>query len=90
MTDSDLFDSVVGQLVATAKGHHAATGGTNPQWARWYSEHLVSGLNETLGSDIDVDELEAWLIDADVRYRSEEQTSSWPKAYAGWLMADFT
>lgn len=89
MTDTDPFDTIVGHLVATAKGHHAATGGVNPTWAKWYSEHLVDDLNEALEAEIDVAELEGWLVAADERYRSEEQDVSWPKAYAKWLIADY-
>lgn len=87
MTASDQFDEIVGELVATARAHHEATGGENPQWARWYAEHLIEDLNSSLGSEMDVEELEEWLIDADRRYRGEPQTRSWPKAYAGWLLA---
>lgn len=88
MSESDPFEEVVGHLVATARAHHAATGGTNPQWARWYAEHLIDELNSTLHSDMDVEELERWLVEADRRYRDQSQTTSWPKAYATWLITD--
>ena len=70
MTQARSFDDIVGHLVATAKAHHAATGGVNPQWAKWYAEHLVDDLNEALGSNMEVGELESWLIEADRRYRN--------------------
>lgn len=89
MAKPDRSDEIVGHLVATAKAHHAATGGVNPQWARWYAEHLVDDLNQSLNSDMEVDELETWLTAADRRYRDEPQTTSWPKAYAAWLRADY-
>jgi hypothetical protein len=89
MANSDHSDAIVGYLVATAKAHHAATGGTNPQWARWYAERLVDDLNQSLDADMDVSELETWLAAADRRYRDEPQTKSWPKAYAAWLRSDF-
>lgn len=84
---SERFDEVVSDLVATARAHHEATGGENAQWARWYAEHLIEDLDSSLGSEMDVGELEAWLVDADRRYRDEPQTKSWPKAYASWLLA---
>jgi hypothetical protein len=87
---SDSFDQIVGYLVATARAHHAATGGVNPQWAQWYAEHLLDDLNRALQADMDESELEAWLTAADRRYRDEPQTRSWPKAYAAWLQADYT
>lgn len=78
----------MGHLVATAEAHHAATGGINSRWARWYAEHVVDDLNEALEAQFNVEALEAWLADADHRYRNEPQTRSWPKAYAGWLIED--
>lgn len=89
MAHADDFDEVVGYLVATAKAHHAATGGVNPQWASWYAAQLLDDLNEALDADMDAAELEAWLIAADRRYREEPQTASWPKAYAAWLREDY-
>ena len=89
MVAPDHFDEIVSHLVATANAHHAATGGVNPKWARWYAEHLVDDLNSVLSSDIAVDELADWLAGADRRYRSEPQTSSWPKAYAVWLIEKY-
>lgn len=89
MVASDHFDEIVAYLVATARAHHAATGGVNPEWARWYAEHLVDDLNSVLSSDIEVDELADWLAEADHRFRREPQTSSWPKAYATRLIEEY-
>jgi hypothetical protein len=89
MAQNDSRDEVVGFLVTTAKAHHAATGGVNPRWARWYAERLVVDLNEALSADMSVDQLEEWLTAADERYRSEPQEQSWPKAYAAWLRTGF-
>jgi len=89
MADSDSRDEVVGYLVATARAHHAATGGVNPRWARWYAERLVDDLNTALGAEMNADQLEEWLKKADERYRDQPQELSWPKAYAAWLRADF-
>lgn len=83
------FDEIVGLLVTTAQAHHAATGGVNPKWAAWYAEHLHTDLSRVLSADIEPDELENWLINADRRFRDEAQSVSWPKAYAGWLVADY-
>lgn len=88
MAQDGAHDEVVGFLVATAKAHHAATGGVNPRWARWYAEHLLNDLNRALDADMSVDQLEEWLTAADVRYRLDPQELSWPKAYAAWLRAD--
>ena len=90
MTHDGPNDEVVGYLVATAKAHHAATGGVNPRWAHWYAEHLVDDLNRALDADMSVDQLEKWLTAADERYRQEPGELSWPRAYAAWLRADMS
>lgn len=89
MVQSEGKDEIVGHLVETARAHHAETGGVNPQWARWYAEHLLDDLNSGLDSDMDLDQLESWLIAADERYRQGPQDVSWPKAYAAWLREDY-
>ena len=86
MADSELFTSVAGLMVDTARAHHAATGGINAQWAQWYAERMVGDLNELTGTGLEADELAAWLTEADQRYRSEDQPRSWPKMYATWLL----
>jgi hypothetical protein len=70
----------------TARAHHAATGGPDPQWARWYAEYLDDQIGSVLGSTPSVDTLTDWLTRADARYRSEEQEESWPSAYATWFL----
>ncbi len=88
MSDSSVFDEVKALLAGAARAHHDATGGTNPGWARWYAQHLIDDLNETIDSAMDVDQLENWLIGADRRYGEESPSESWPRAYAGWLLDD--
>jgi hypothetical protein len=88
MTDSDVNKDLKVALVKAAQGHHAATGGVNPNWADWYAEHLVEDVNRLLGTDKTVDELAGWLSSADERYRSEDPEASWPHAYADWLVED--
>lgn len=73
-------------MVETARAHHAATGGPNPQWADWYAEHMVHELNETLNIDWSTGQLSVWLTQSDIRYRGEEPDVSWPHAYADWIV----
>ncbi len=89
MADSSQLIDLAGHLVDTARAHHAATGGVNPEWATWYSARLVDAVNEALGSQLDQGELHDWLVAADLRYRSDDQDEGWPKAYARWLIEDF-
>jgi hypothetical protein len=70
----------------TARAHHAATGGPNPQWARWYAEYLEERIGPVFDSTPSVDTLTDWLTRADVRYRTEEPEESWPSAYATWFL----
>lgn len=90
MNDPDLHHVLVGRLITTARAHHTATGGVNPQWAQWYAEYLLDDLNNTLGTDLETADLADWLDRADRRYNEESPDTSWPKAYATWLLDDFT
>lgn len=89
MGDDSQFSRLVGALISTARAHHAATGGDNPDWAHWYAERLLGDVNDSLGANLDLHGLAHWLIDADRRYRSDDQEEGWPKAYARWLIEDF-
>ena len=88
MAESERFDALVGSFVATARAHHEATGGVNPQWADWYANKLVDDVNEVVDAEMSSAGLSEWLVEADSRYRSEDQGVSWPKAYASWLLAE--
>ena len=83
-------DELVGLFVKTARAHHAATGGVNPQWAEWYAKTMLEELNQLVGTSMTEEELTGWLVRADERYRQEEPDRSWPKAYAQWMRAEFT
>lgn len=83
---SDTYHELVGHLIDTAKAHHVATVGVNPQWANWYAERLIEPMRDLVDRDMGVDDLAAWLEEADRRYRDEAPEVSWPKAYAGWLL----
>lgn len=87
VVEPSLHHEVVSVLINTAKAHHDATGGPNPQWAEWYAEHAVDDINQLLSSEMTAIELAEWLAQADLRYREENPEESWPKAYASWLLA---
>ncbi len=86
MSERATHPDLVAILTRTAKAHHAATGGPNPDWPSWYAEHAVDEINELLGDEMGVSELADWLEAADRRYRAEEPEESWPRAYATWLL----
>lgn len=83
---SDTYHELIGHFIETAKAHHEATGGVNPQWANWYAERLIEPVRDLVDRNMELDALVAWLEEADRRYREEEPEVSWPKAYAGWLL----
>lgn len=89
MEERDQFVELVGHLVATARAHHSATGGDNPDWAHWYAERMLDDVNATLATSVEFHALAHWLLDADRRYRSDDQEEGWPKAYARWMIEDF-
>ena len=70
---------------ATGRAHHAVYGGPNPGWARWYAEWMYGQLLPLLNSDPSVVDVEAWLVRADERIRSEKPEGSWPGYYADWF-----
>lgn len=73
-------------LVAAARAHNEAAAWVNPGWADWYAERLPDDVNPILESEMTVADLSEWLVEADKRYRAQEQSMSWPNAYAAWLL----
>lgn len=86
MSDETTHRDLVVILTRTAKAHHGATGGDNPDWPTWYAEHAVDEINELVDDEMSVTELADWLEAADRRYRTEKPEESWPRAYATWLL----
>ena len=82
----DTTTELMSVLVETARAHHAATGGPNPNWAEWYAEKITVDVNRLLRAEMTVDDLAAWLTVADLRYTSERPDMSWPRAYATWMI----
>ena len=87
--DSPLYGELVHLLVGTAKAHHEATGGANPDWAIWYAERVAPEANRLLGVSRPVEDWADWLTGADERYQREEPDLSWPRSYAIWLLEEF-
>ena len=82
----DTLHELIGHFIETARAHHEATGGINPQWAEWYASRLIEPVRQLVDEGMEVDDLARWLEGADRRHRDEEPEESWPKAYAGWLL----
>ena len=84
--DDSRYDDLRHLLVAAAHAHHAVYGGPNEHWARWYAEWMYGELLRFTDSSPSVDTVEAWLSEADRRYRAEEPEGSWPGHYATWII----
>jgi hypothetical protein len=86
MNEPDRTYELMGVLVETARAHHAATGGPDPDWAKWYAERARDDVKRILGAEITTADLADWLAAADRRYTQESPDLSWPRAYATWLL----
>jgi hypothetical protein len=79
--------TALGRLLgATAEAHHTATGGVNPDWARWYGEHLAGQIDEFVGFSPDVELITEWLTWADEKHRTEAPDERWPFYYAALIL----
>ena len=70
---------------AAGRAHHKAhleTGLDNPDWASWYADYLLDGLNGVLNRPVTLEELNARLVALDARYRAESPEARWPRYYA--------
>ena len=86
MTGRDRQTELRHLLAATAHAHHEATGGENPDWARWYAESMYDELMGILNAQITVQTVEGWLVWADEKYQALETDESWPRWYAMWFL----
>jgi hypothetical protein len=75
-------------LLRAAKHAHAEAfadvGGADPDWPRWYAEHLLAEAPDAFGGR-SASELTAALVLADRAQRAEEGARPWEEAYAEFL-----
>jgi hypothetical protein len=92
MSDSRISaDQLADLLKRTGNAHHAAyesTGGTDPEWASWYSGHLQALLGDGLGRSITRSEIVYLLWKAQKDQDSSGSTESWPDYYAALVLAE--
>ena len=86
MADPDMVTRLGRLLGVVARDHHEATGGENPRWASWYASRLKGEIDPLVGFSPDVDQIEAWLIQADERHRAEAAEARWPFYYAALIL----
>jgi hypothetical protein len=88
MTTSTEIAAVAELLMETGKAHHrafAAVDGADPEWPRWYAQHLVHAL-EPHGVRLPVDRLAAELIHLEADHRADPGVGPWPEYYAARLL----
>jgi hypothetical protein len=87
MADQDRIRQLGRLLGAAARDHHEAHGGgPAPDWARWYAARIDGEIDEHVGFQPTVDQIAAWLTEADRRYRSEQPEIKWPYFYAELIL----
>lgn len=87
MTGSGAGAGLEQLLLAAAEAHHAATGGPDPGWLRWYAEFLEGRIDGYLDRPAapDADEIEEWLSIAVTRHDGQP-FDEWPETYAGVIL----
>lgn len=77
-------------LIGAARAHQKATGqpfDLNPDWAKWYAQHLLgsTNFNQLTERDWHMSELAEALSALDTAYRRARPRASWAEYYAGRL-----
>jgi len=92
MADSRISaDRLAELLKRTGDAHHAAyaaTDGTDPEWASWYSGHLQTLLGDGLGSSVTRSEIVYLLCKAQKDQESAGSTEAWTDYYANLMLAE--
>ena len=76
----------------TGHAHHeafAATNGEDPEWAKWYGNHMAADLSAELGATIASEELGGVLAELDEQQRAQAPDAQWPAYYAGELISRY-
>jgi len=89
MTDQEQVTGLRHLLAQTAREHHEAHGSDpSPRWADWYAARLQPEMGSFVGFEPTVDEISAWLQEADEKYRAEDHPAQhWPAYYAELILA---
>lgn len=84
-------DALADLLKGTGDAHHAAyaaTDGTDPEWAMWYSAHLQTLLGNGLGRPITRSEIVYLLCTAQMAQDVDGSKVPWPTYYARLFLSD--
>ena len=87
MADQDTITQLARLLGSAASAHHEEHGADPaPAWADWYAGWLDGKIDEYVGFEPTVEQIAAWLKDADRRYRAEEPDIKWPYFYSELIL----
>jgi hypothetical protein len=88
MADQDRVTGLRHLLAQTARDHHEAHGSDpSPRWAEWYATRLQPEIGRFVGFEPTVEEISAWLQEADEKYRAEAAPEGhWPRFYAELIL----
>ena len=84
-------DQLADLLKRTGDAHHAAyaaTDGTDPEWASWYSGHLQTLLGDGLGRPITRSEIVYLLCKAQKEQDADGSDETWTAHYANLMLAE--
>ena len=84
-------DHLAALLKRTGDAHHAAyaaTDGTDPEWASWYSGHLQTLLGDGLGRPITRSEIVYLLCKAQTNQAAEGSEEAWTSYYATLILSE--
>lgn len=88
MADQDQVTQLRRLLAQTAREHHEAHGSDpSPRWAEWYATRLRPEMASFVGFEPTVEEITAWLQQADASYRTQgDPEQHWPAYYAELIL----
>lgn len=90
--NAELRDDIGELLRQTGQAHHkafSATGGDDPDWSIWYTDHLRDAFAERFGMDFHRSQLIYCLMRADVEHQARSPDSDWPIFYANEIIEHY-
>jgi hypothetical protein len=88
-TQHDTFLALVKLFREAGEAHHRAflaTNGYDPEWPRWYAQHLAPRMEVLLGRPLHVPDLAIHLRTIEDRRKSTIPQANWPCFYAAALL----
>ena len=90
MSGEERLAGLTDLLAETGHRHHEAflaTDGVDPEWPRWYAEHLEDEIERYLGSRPTRAELIQSLLDAAAAHERQAPERPWPEFYATFMLS---